>query len=351
MSNIAEFESMLSLENPIKSSVVPRWQRKQQQQQMLSDRFIPTRLNEAQGDHLTSNHVSVGSEDNEYSRALEGVLGQGSDDKDARVLAYKQKPPMPQEGYQNSLKVLYSQSSSKRTDTIKSTRHISSAPTRILDAPDMIDDYYLNLLSWSCNNALAVALNQSVYLWDASTGGIQELMNVDSTPDDYISSVAWREGGHHIAIGTNSNCVQLWDAASSKQLRSLEGHGSRIGALSWNPQQGSVLTSGSRDTTIITHDVRIANHMVGVTKCHSQEVCGLAWSPDGSYLASGANDNTLCIMDAAAAMSFNGGARHVLTDHQAAVKALAWSPHERNLLVSSTLYHKYTSLVILTISY
>ena len=48
-------------------------------------------------------------------------------------------------GYQNSLTVLYSQVRTPST-TIKSTRHIPSAPERILDAPEIIDDYckYLN---------------------------------------------------------------------------------------------------------------------------------------------------------------------------------------------------------------
>jgi cell division cycle protein 20 (cofactor of APC complex) len=67
---------------------------------------------------------------------------------------------------------------------------------------------------------------------------------------------------------------------------------------------------------------------------HTQEVCGLSWSPDGQYLASGANDNTLCIWDAAASLSNTAQPKHVLAEHQAAVKALAWSPHERNLLAT-----------------
>ena len=67
---------------------------------------------------------------------------------------------------------------------------------------------------------------------------------------------------------------------------------------------------------------------------HSQEVCGLAWSPDGQFLASGANDNTLCIWDAASSLTMDAKPRHALCEHQAAVKALAWSPHERNLLAT-----------------
>ena len=89
----------------------------------------------------------------------------------------------------SSLKVLYSQNNA-RMKTSKFNRHIADAPTRILDAPDLVDDYYLNLLSWSQNNVLAVALGQAVYLWNAETGAIDELMQC-SDPDDYVTSLSW----------------------------------------------------------------------------------------------------------------------------------------------------------------
>jgi len=150
-------------------------------------------------------------------------------------------------------------------------------------------------------------------------------------PDDDITSVSWiQQGGSHIAVGTTSSTVQLWDVTAGKLVRVMDGHSARVGALAWNE---FMLTSGSKDTTIINHDVRVQHHIVGRMNSHSQEICGLAWSPDGVYLASGANDNKLCISDASS-LSGEYSAKFNLTDHQAAVKALAWSPHERNLLAS-----------------
>lgn len=49
--------------------------------------------------------------------------------------------------------------------------------------------------------------------------------------------------------------------------------------------------SGSRSGHIHHHDVRMENHHIATLSAHSQEVCGLKWSPDGRYLASGGNDN------------------------------------------------------------
>jgi len=215
----------------------------------------------------------------------------------------------------------------------KSTRQIPSLPSRILDAPDLLDDYYLNLLSWSSQNIIAVALGPAVYLWNAKSGSIEELMALEGE-GDYISSVEWIPGGTHLAIGTASAQTQLWDATALKQVRSMNGHSERISSLSWNSH---LLSSGSKDSTIVHHDVRVQQHHVGTLAGHTQEVCGLKWSPDGTQLASGGNDNLLCIWDAAASGQRAGAPqqpRFTCGEHQAAVKALAWSPHERNLIAS-----------------
>ena len=49
------------------------------------------------------------------------------------------------------------------------TRKIPKAPFKVLDAPELQDDFYLNLLDWSSLNLLAVGLGSAVYLWNACT--------------------------------------------------------------------------------------------------------------------------------------------------------------------------------------
>jgi cell division cycle protein 20 (cofactor of APC complex) len=94
-----------------------------------------------------------------------------------------------------------------------------------------------------------------------------------------------------------------------------------------------MLSSGSRDSNIFHHDVRLPQHHTSTLRGHSQEVCGLKWSTDGTQLASGGNDNLLHIWDASAT-GHNVAPRFVLDAHQAAVKALAWCPWQDHLLAS-----------------
>ena len=101
---------------------------------------------------------------------------------------------------------------------------------------------------------VAVALGGSVYLWNASSGTIDQLTELGA-PDEYVTSVAWAADGKHVAVGTSSAEVQIWAAGGNRvrQVRSLKGHSARVSALSWN---GATLSSGGRDTLILNHDVR-----------------------------------------------------------------------------------------------
>lgn len=63
-------------------------------------------------------------------------------------------------------------------------------------------------MDWSFGNVLAVALDNSVYLWSASSGDILQLLQMEQ-PGDYVSSVAWIKEGNYLAVGTSSAEVQV----------------------------------------------------------------------------------------------------------------------------------------------
>lgn len=64
---------------------------------------------------------------------------QGGDINNRKIFAYQDKAPAAPEFHQNPLRVVYSV---KTPMSMKSgTRFIPSSPDRILDAPDIINDY------------------------------------------------------------------------------------------------------------------------------------------------------------------------------------------------------------------
>lgn len=271
-------------------------------------------------------------------------------------------------------------------------RAVCKTPYRVLDAPDLADDFYLNLVDWSTTNILGVGLGACVYLWTAHNAAVAKLCDL-SNVGDTVSSVAWVQKGTILAVGTLSGRLHIYDAPSLSLIRSYNpAHSQRIGALSWNAH---VLSSGSRDRMVHHRDVREPGTRP-FRRCtgHKQEVCGLRWSTGsgntagggigagassadggigggglgpgfgvhtaGAMLASGGNDNKVCIWDlrgsrrssASAAVGTSVGATRARSgsisasedggdvplwkfhEHTAAVKALAWDPHVSGVLAS-----------------
>lgn len=207
---------------------------------------------------------------------------------------------------------------------VKAPRKVQKTPYKVLDAPALQDDFYLNLVDWSSHNVLAVGLGNSVYLWHASSSKVVQLC--DLGVDDSVCSVGWAQHGTHLAVGTNNGKLQLWDASRCKKIRTMEGHRFRVGSLAWST---SLLSSGSRDKSILQRDIRAQEPFVSKLSGHKSEVCGLKWSCDNRELASGGNDNRLFVWN-------QHSTQPVLryTEHTAAVKAIAWSPHVNGLLAS-----------------
>lgn len=230
---------------------------------------------------------------------------------------------------------------------------IPTIPYKVLDAPDLQDDFYLNLLDWSSKDILAVGLGSSVYLWDAQSGKVEQL--IDFGTNDTVTCLNWHANGQTLAVGSGRGKIVTLDAeamkvvrewpsaaglaptATSEEVGASSGHVSRVGSMAWNTgvqsTQHSVLASGGRDRHLIYRDVRSPGILgrVGPTVGHRQEICGLKWSADGKYLASGGNDNRLFV--------WNGPSQvkeplYCMDEHKAAVKALAWHPSKHHILAS-----------------
>ena len=104
----------------------------------------------------------------------------------------------------------------------KEVRQIARTPFKVLDAPElavsraqdavrlltMKDDFYLNLVSWSASNALAVGLSNCVYLWSAQSAKVTKLCDLNATESETISdSVTGLEWTNRV-----SQCDQPADA-------------------------------------------------------------------------------------------------------------------------------------------
>lgn len=81
-------------------------------------------------------------------------------------------------------------------------RKINKLPYKVLDAPALQDDFYLNLIDWSSQNFLAVGLSSNVYLWNGNNSKVTKLCDLGLS--DTVTSVGWSLKGPQFTLGTNT---------------------------------------------------------------------------------------------------------------------------------------------------
>ena len=148
-----------------------------------------------------------------------------------------------------------------------------------------------------------------------------------------------------IAIGMDNGNIELWDTRSGKKLATIREHAEKlpipddlfglideensVEVLAFSPD-GTQLASGSRDGTVQLWDTAL-NHAPVTLRKHTGWPTALAFSTDGKLLASGDDDKTVQLWDAA-----TGTSLATFTDHLSDIKALAFSPNGTTLASASS---------------
>jgi cell division cycle 20-like protein 1 (cofactor of APC complex) len=208
--------------------------------------------------------------------------------------------------------------------SLSPARKIPTHPAKVLDAPSLADDFYLSVLDWGATNVLAVGLLSDVYLWNASNARVTRLIKDQNS---FVCSVVWSPCGTQVAYSDNDGRVTIVDVVTQQPIVTFRDHLARVGCMSWH---SSMLATGSRDCSVKVTDIRTPRP-VKSWAAHQQEVCGVAWSHCGRYLACGGNDNKLIVWPA---NHDDVTPLHNFREHESAVRGIAWSPHHHGLLAS-----------------
>lgn len=302
----------------------------------LADRFIPSHRNSTLGRLLHANttlHPNALPETHIKAQTLKIYRHHVAEacglDVNLRILSFRPPPPERSKPLNLFSHILHTTNSTKQLRPLVAlarAKKIPTAPERVLDAPNIVDDFYLNLVAWSLTNLIVIGLEDAVYVWNALTGSVGLLCEV---PGKLVTSLKWSDDGLYISLGKDDGTVEIWDIETNSRLRTLAYNTTgRIASHAWSLH---VLTAGLKEGTISHSDVRVSSHLTGKREnTHVAEICGLEYRSDGQQFCSGGNDNVVAIWDARNV----GEPLFQKTNHRAAVKAMAWCPFQNSLLAT-----------------
>lgn len=211
---------------------------------------------------------------------------------------------------------------------------------RILDAPDVDNNFYNQVLTWSKTDHLSIALNHDdgSVIYSVATNPIESHVTFRSTKqleNTKVCSLASLDEERTIS-GWDTGCVRLHQTHTDY----CDYHYTNL--VSSSPIHSMAVTSphtmmcGNATDLLTAVDfrqqrpvrvrVRVGQHTVGP----DMQVPGLTYD-GGVYLASGSNGNEVSLWDIRA---LDFGPVHTHTTHTAAIKALEFLPQDTRYLIS-----------------
>jgi len=202
--------------------------------------------------------------------------------------------------------------------------------------------HQMQCLAYSADGALLAAEgpDAEVVLWDPATVARLRTLpapprELDEGPGRGVAVLAFSPDGKYLAAGfglvtvpatrpgQHPRAVRVWDPHTGKEVRTLEGHGNAVTGLAFSPD-GSWLATASRDRMVRLW--RVANWQE--ERHWSAEVAQatVAFSHDGRLLIAGGSDGIVRAWDPATGQQLAS-----FPAHGQRVTGLAFSPDDRTV--------------------
>jgi WD40 repeat protein len=191
-------------------------------------------------------------------------------------------------------------------------------------------------LAWAAHGDMAVVsggADHRAIVWDTMNYGAMTTFTLHTSG---IEVVSWAADGQTVASSSQGGAIRVWNGASGQELHNyFQDANAPMRALAFAPT-GTQLVVGGDDGIIRmwngttcqmpgngdgAHCMDVPQRMQASLKA----IRSLAWSPNGRFLAVGADDGMLLIWDVAQN-------RKLLTSQQnGSVHSITWSPDGKQL--------------------
>jgi hypothetical protein len=194
----------------------------------------------------------------------------------------------------------------------------------------------------------SAGVDRAVKVWDSSTG--QNVLTLQGHSES-VAGVAFSPDDKHLATASADKTAKVWDTTSGKVILTFERHHRPVHCVAYSPN-GQWIASGnpvSLDVTdpsgtaltyhlggrprlpgkVIVWDATTGREILTL-RGHTGPVNSVAFSPDGTRLASASDDQTVKLWDVT-----TGEALLTLQGHRGPVNYVAFSPDGKHLASAS----------------
>jgi WD40 repeat protein len=157
----------------------------------------------------------------------------------------------------------------------------------------------------------------AVKLWDAATG--KELLTLNGHTG-WVMGVAFSPDGKRLASTSLDGTVRIWSLTPGQEALTVAAQGAGYGTrVAYNPNEQEFATNGGDGTATIWNTATGEPRLT--LREHTLEVLNVAFSPDGQRFATGSLDATAIVWDTA-----SGQKLLTLSGHEIGVRDIAFSP-------------------------
>ena len=174
--------------------------------------------------------------------------------------------------------------------------------------------------------------DKTARLWDAATGKETAVLRGH---EDIVTSAAYSPDGKTVVTASDDKTARIWDVATGREIAVLRGHKDAVLFAEFSPDGGSVVTTSYNDSAMLStveNAARVWDAATGkeiaTLQGHDSVVISAAFSPDGKTIVTASFDKTARLWETAT------GREIAILRHEAPVVTAAFSPDGKTVLTA-----------------